>query len=142
MKLLTELAGDIAFAIDHIDKQERLDYLAYYDALTGLANRSLFLERVAQYMRSAASGGHKLAAVPDRSGAVQEHQRQPRPAGRRRAPAAGGGVADAQRGGRQPAGAGGCGPFCRGAAGGEAGRRRGAASREDRWQRFWSIRSA
>ena len=40
MKLLTELAGDIAFAIDHIDKQERLDYLAYYDALTGLANRT------------------------------------------------------------------------------------------------------
>ena len=61
MKLLTELAGDIAFAIDHIGKQERLDYLAYYDALTGLANRSLFLERAAQYMRSAASGGHQLA---------------------------------------------------------------------------------
>jgi diguanylate cyclase (GGDEF)-like protein/PAS domain S-box-containing protein len=61
MKLLTELAGDIAFAIDHIDKQERLDYLAYYDALTGLANRSLFLERVAQFTRSAAGGGHKLA---------------------------------------------------------------------------------
>jgi diguanylate cyclase (GGDEF)-like protein len=28
--------------------------------LTGLANRRLFLERVAQYMRSAVSGGHKL----------------------------------------------------------------------------------
>jgi diguanylate cyclase (GGDEF)-like protein/PAS domain S-box-containing protein len=61
MKLLTELAGDIAFAIDHIDKQERLDYLAYYDVLTGLANRTLFLERVAQYVRSAAAGGHGLA---------------------------------------------------------------------------------
>ena len=61
MKLLTELAGDIAFAIDHIDKQERLNYLAYYDDLTGLANRTLFLERVAQYMRSAVSGAHKLA---------------------------------------------------------------------------------
>ena len=61
MRLLRELAGDIAFAIDHIDKQERLDYLAYYDALTGLANRSLFLERVSQYMRSAISEGHKLA---------------------------------------------------------------------------------
>ena len=61
MKLLHELAGDIAFAIDHIDKRERLDYLAYYDALTGLANRTLFLDRVAQYMRSAVSGGHKLA---------------------------------------------------------------------------------
>ena len=61
IKLLTDLVGNIAFAIDHIDKQERLDYLAYYDVLTGLANRSLFLERVAQYVRSAISGGHKLA---------------------------------------------------------------------------------
>ncbi|HEU4646884.1 MAG TPA: EAL domain-containing protein [Burkholderiales bacterium] len=61
MKLLLELAGDISHAIDHIGKRERLDYLAYYDELTGLANRSLFLERVAQFMRSAASEGHKLA---------------------------------------------------------------------------------
>ena len=61
LKLLTELAGDVAFAIDHIDKQERLDYLAYYDVLTGLANRRLFLDRVAQYMGSAVSGGHQLA---------------------------------------------------------------------------------
>jgi PAS domain S-box-containing protein/diguanylate cyclase (GGDEF)-like protein len=59
--LLNELAGNISFAIDHIDKQERLDYLAYYDELTGLANRTLFLERVAQYVRSAAASGHKLA---------------------------------------------------------------------------------
>jgi diguanylate cyclase (GGDEF)-like protein/PAS domain S-box-containing protein len=61
MKLLTELTGDIAFAIDHIEKQERLDYLAYYDVLTGLANRALFLERTAQYIRGAASGRRKLA---------------------------------------------------------------------------------
>jgi diguanylate cyclase (GGDEF)-like protein/PAS domain S-box-containing protein len=61
LKLLNELAGDIAFAMDHLDKQARIDYLAYYDVLTGLANRGLFLERVAQYMRSAASGGHKMA---------------------------------------------------------------------------------
>ncbi len=63
MKLLTELAGDIAYAIDHIVKQEQLDYLAYYDVLTGLANRRLFLERVALYMRNAAGGGHKLALL-------------------------------------------------------------------------------
>jgi diguanylate cyclase (GGDEF)-like protein/PAS domain S-box-containing protein len=63
LKLLTELAGDIAFAVDHIEKRERLDYLAYYDALTGLANRALFLERVAQYTRNAAAGDHKLALL-------------------------------------------------------------------------------
>jgi diguanylate cyclase (GGDEF)-like protein/PAS domain S-box-containing protein len=61
MRLLTELTGDIAYAIDHIEKQERLDYLAYYDVLTGLANRALFLERTAQYIRGAASGRRKLA---------------------------------------------------------------------------------
>ena len=61
MKLLSELAGDIAYAIDHIDKQDRLNYLAYYDVLTGLANRSLFFDRAALYIHSAISGGHKLA---------------------------------------------------------------------------------
>jgi GGDEF domain-containing protein len=63
MKLLNELAGDIGFAVDHIEKAARLDYIAYYDVLTDLANRSLFLERVGQYMRSASSGGHKLAVL-------------------------------------------------------------------------------
>jgi diguanylate cyclase (GGDEF)-like protein len=58
---LTELAGNVAFATDHIEKQERLDHFAYYDALTGLANRSLFLDRVTQHMLHAASSGHKLA---------------------------------------------------------------------------------
>jgi diguanylate cyclase (GGDEF)-like protein len=59
--LLRELAGNVAFAIDHIEKQEQLDRLAYYDALTGLANRRLFLDRVTQYMRSGGSSGHQLA---------------------------------------------------------------------------------
>src|SRR4029079_19503247 len=40
MKLLLQLAGDISFAIRNIKKQEELDYLGYYDALTGLANRT------------------------------------------------------------------------------------------------------
>jgi diguanylate cyclase (GGDEF)-like protein/PAS domain S-box-containing protein len=61
LKLLSELAGDVAFAIDHIEKQERLNYFAYYDALTGLANQQLFLERVAQAARSGLSAGHKVA---------------------------------------------------------------------------------
>lgn len=61
MKLLSELAGDIAFGVDHLEKQDRIDYLAYYDVLTGLANRRLFMERVAQYARSAEVGTHHLA---------------------------------------------------------------------------------
>jgi diguanylate cyclase (GGDEF)-like protein len=59
--LLTELAGNVAFAFDHLERQERLDRLVNYDTLTGLANRRSFLERVAQYMLSAADAGHKMA---------------------------------------------------------------------------------
>jgi diguanylate cyclase (GGDEF)-like protein len=59
--LLIELAGNVAFAIDHLERQERLDRLSYYDTLTGLANRRSFLERVTQYMLSAADDGHKMA---------------------------------------------------------------------------------
>lgn len=61
LKLLGELAGDISYAIANIDKQDQLDYLAYYDILTGLANHKLFLERVATYIHSAGDDGHKLA---------------------------------------------------------------------------------
>src|SRR5256712_9635788 len=63
MKLLIELAGDISFALDHIAKAEKLDYLAYYDSLTGLANRSLFHERLVQYVSAAQSEKSKLAVA-------------------------------------------------------------------------------
>jgi diguanylate cyclase (GGDEF)-like protein len=59
--LLTELAGNVAFAIDHLERQERLDRLSNYDTLTGLANRRSFLERVTQHMLSAADDGQKMA---------------------------------------------------------------------------------
>jgi diguanylate cyclase (GGDEF)-like protein/PAS domain S-box-containing protein len=63
LKLVQDLAGDVAFAMAHIEKQERLDYLAYYNVLTGLANRTLYLDRVAQYVRSAAAAEGKLALI-------------------------------------------------------------------------------
>jgi len=61
MKLLDELAGDISFALDHIEKSNRLDYLAYYDAGTGIANRQLLLERLDQRIRIAAEQKARLA---------------------------------------------------------------------------------
>jgi diguanylate cyclase (GGDEF)-like protein/PAS domain S-box-containing protein len=63
LKLLTELAGDVAFAIDHIDKQERLDYLAYYDALTGLPNRTLFQETLKKTLAQASDSGWQVALI-------------------------------------------------------------------------------
>jgi diguanylate cyclase (GGDEF)-like protein/PAS domain S-box-containing protein len=59
--LLVQMAADISFALDHLDKTDKLDYLTYYDPLTGLANRRLLRERLAQSLRRAASGRHRLA---------------------------------------------------------------------------------
>ena len=61
MRLLLELAADVSFALAHIEKAEKLEYLAYYDPLTGLANRSLFLERLQQQVIAAGSSQRKLA---------------------------------------------------------------------------------
>src|SRR6185295_7972155 len=63
LRLLDELADDIAFALDHIEKGNRLEYLAYYDALTALANRSLCHARLAQYAPAAQQREGKLALV-------------------------------------------------------------------------------
>jgi len=63
MKLLLELAGDIAFALEHIEKAEKLDYLAYYDQLTGLANRTLFLERIGQKLIAASGSNSKVTVL-------------------------------------------------------------------------------
>ncbi|HLE67751.1 MAG TPA: EAL domain-containing protein [Burkholderiales bacterium] len=63
MKLLLELAGDISFALEHIEKSERLDYLAYYDPVTGLANRTLYLERLGREVQAAARDERGLAII-------------------------------------------------------------------------------
>nr|EDZ39226.1 MAG: Response regulator receiver modulated diguanylate cyclase/phosphodiesterase with PAS/PAC sensor(s) [Leptospirillum sp. Group II '5-way CG'] len=48
--LLRELADNLSFALEAVEKQKQLDYLAYHDNATGLANRSLFLDRLRQSM--------------------------------------------------------------------------------------------
>ena len=60
--LLTEMAGDISFAMDHLKKEERLNYLAFFDAVTGLPNRALFLDRVDQRIRTG-EHNHKVLSV-------------------------------------------------------------------------------
>ena len=63
MKLLKDLAGDISFALDYIGKEEKLTYVSYYDTLTGLANRQLFFDRLAQSLQSARAERRQLAVM-------------------------------------------------------------------------------
>jgi diguanylate cyclase (GGDEF)-like protein len=64
MKLLSELADDISYALEYIDKNERLDYFAYYDPLTDLPNRSLFADRLSQLVHAhAADAPHRVAVA-------------------------------------------------------------------------------
>jgi diguanylate cyclase (GGDEF)-like protein/PAS domain S-box-containing protein len=63
LKLLTELAGDISFALGHLAKAKQLAYIAYHDTLTGLPNRTLFLERVSQALHAATQSSRRLALV-------------------------------------------------------------------------------
>lgn len=63
IKLLTELAADISFALEHIGKEEKLSYFAYYDALTGLPNGVQFHERLTQALRAAKQSGSGVAVL-------------------------------------------------------------------------------
>ncbi|MBY0264810.1 MAG: EAL domain-containing protein [Burkholderiales bacterium] len=51
LELLKEVAADVSLALQTIKSRERLDYLSYYDPLTGLPNRTLFMDRASQQMR-------------------------------------------------------------------------------------------
>ena len=48
IQLLMELSSNISFALDHLQKGERLNYLAYFDGLTGLPNSAQIAERLEQ----------------------------------------------------------------------------------------------
>jgi diguanylate cyclase (GGDEF)-like protein len=63
MRLLADLAGDVSFALEHIEKAERLDYISYYDLLTGAPNRTLFHERLKLQLEDATRGNEKLALL-------------------------------------------------------------------------------
>ncbi|MEO8847216.1 MAG: EAL domain-containing protein [Casimicrobiaceae bacterium] len=61
--LLREMAGDVSFALDHIGKKRQIEYVATHDLLTGLPNRSLFLDRLAQAIAAARTKGESVAVV-------------------------------------------------------------------------------
>jgi diguanylate cyclase (GGDEF)-like protein len=52
LALLDEMAADVSFGLQSIAQREKVEYLSYYDAITGLPNRALFMDRAGQQMRS------------------------------------------------------------------------------------------
>jgi PAS domain S-box-containing protein/diguanylate cyclase (GGDEF)-like protein len=63
IRLLSELAGDISYALEVIARDERLDYLAYYDPLTQLANQKLFGQRLERMLDAARQRREPLALL-------------------------------------------------------------------------------
>ncbi|MGA7800340.1 MAG: EAL domain-containing protein [Gammaproteobacteria bacterium] len=53
LALLDEVAADTSLGLEHIEKERQLNYLAYWDPLTNLPNRSLFEDRLGQSLRRA-----------------------------------------------------------------------------------------
>lgn len=62
-KILSEVAGDLSFALDHKANEERLSKLANHDVLTGLANRRLLHEHLKQELARAHRQKNMVAVV-------------------------------------------------------------------------------
>ncbi len=63
MRLLLEMAGDLSFSLENIQRDKQLNYLAYHDVLTGLPNLSLLLERLPMQLQAAKHSGSVVALL-------------------------------------------------------------------------------
>ncbi len=63
IKLLADLSADASIALEHMERQDRIDYLSYYDSISGIANRTLLLERLQQFLHEAQRNNRKLALM-------------------------------------------------------------------------------
>jgi len=52
IKLLQELAGDLAFALQYLRQEAHLRFLAHFDTLTGLANREMIALRLQEFIEA------------------------------------------------------------------------------------------
>jgi len=63
LALLSEMVANLEFALELIAKQDRITYLALYDTLTGLPNRTLFQERLTEAIKAERRGHGSVALV-------------------------------------------------------------------------------
>ena len=77
LSVLLELTANVGFALQYLEKDEALQFLSYFDSMTGLARRSIFCQRLAQLLKSDAPGSsravvafdvNKLSAINDSFG--------------------------------------------------------------------------
>ncbi|HEY7928836.1 MAG TPA: GGDEF domain-containing response regulator [Steroidobacteraceae bacterium] len=66
LRMLQEVAANLSFALQYLRKGNELQFLSYFDPLTGLAKRPLFCERLKRLLgRSTHSDGRCAIAVVD-----------------------------------------------------------------------------
>ena len=60
LALLRQVTGNITFSLQFMESKESAQYLEYFDTLTALAKRTLFLHRLNTMIRGLQQGGHGL----------------------------------------------------------------------------------
>ena len=63
LALLKQVAANITFALQYLRSKESAEYLEYYDTLTGLPNRALYLTRVQAAIEAARKSGQSVAVA-------------------------------------------------------------------------------
>ena len=61
--LLEEVASNLSFALQYLDKQDAVRFLSYFEPLTGLAKRALFCERLSRLLKRGAQSLPRLAVA-------------------------------------------------------------------------------
>jgi diguanylate cyclase (GGDEF)-like protein len=63
--LLEEVASNLSFALQYLDKQDAVHFLSYFEPLTGLAKRALFSERLTRRLNQSTDASNVAVAVFD-----------------------------------------------------------------------------
>jgi diguanylate cyclase (GGDEF)-like protein/PAS domain S-box-containing protein len=63
LKLLLQVTGNIAFSLQYLRSKESAEYLEYFDTLTALANRSLYLQRLENMLKAATVDENELVLL-------------------------------------------------------------------------------
>jgi diguanylate cyclase (GGDEF)-like protein len=63
MLLLQEVGANLSFALQYLDKRDTVNFLSYFEPLTGLAKRALFCERLNRLLTRGTEGLPRLAVA-------------------------------------------------------------------------------